>query len=104
MSEPIRITRVDGVNYVSREIPTADGKIRVEGLTVRALIKALQQADPDDLVCYMAEVTPEMRKMNLLIGCTGGVMTGSPYGVTFIVGPEAVNLVKNGGLVEGDRG
>ena len=87
------MSKIDGVNWVSRKIPTANGTIDVEGLTVRALIKALQQCDPDDIVMYMAEMTPETRQCELLIGVIAGTVTTESQAVA-LVGPEAVRALK----------
>lgn len=92
-------TPIDPVNYVRKSIPTAAGEVEIEGLTVRSLVKALQAADPDDLVCYMAEMTPELREVDCLIGATAGLLCASPHGVCFIVGPESVRAMKGAGMV-----
>ncbi len=96
-----KVEKIDGVNYVRKTVPNVNGTIELEGLTVRALIKALQKCDPDDLVCYMAEVTDELRASELLLGVTAGVLSESSYGVSFIVGPESVTAMENAGWFNG---
>jgi hypothetical protein len=93
-------TKIDAINYVTRDIPNQHGKLHLEGMTVRALIHALQKCDPDDLVVYMAEMTPETRNVDMLIGATGGVLSEGNCGTSFIVGPEAVRAMENAGMVK----
>lgn len=95
----MRKEKIDGVNYVRKSIPNANGTLELEGLTVRALIKALQKCDPDDLVCYMAEMTEELKASEMLLGATAGVLSESSYGVSFIVGPESVAALKTAGII-----
>ena len=99
MNEDTNINHIDGVNYVRRTIPTADGPTELEGLTVRALIKTLQQLDQDAIIAYMAEQTEESRKKDLIIGVIAGALGDSPLGVAFLVGPESINAMKNAGMI-----
>jgi hypothetical protein len=94
------IHKIDGVNWVERDIPFGEGTVRMVGMTVRALRAALEKCDPDDLVCYMAENTPETRASDLLLGVFGGVLSEGNCGATFIVGPEAVRAMKEQGVFE----
>lgn len=88
------IDKIDGVNWVQREIPVAGGgTIQLQGLTVRALRRALEDRDPDSLVCYMAEQTEESRKVDLLIGVVAG-LGQTEVGCVFMFGPEAVKAIK----------
>lgn len=100
MPDKAKFTKIDGVNYSRKTIPTAKGPMQIEGLTVRALIKSLQQSDPDDLVCYMAEMLPEHRQVDLMIGCIAASGNGGAYGVTFLFGPEGVRGMRNAGMIE----
>lgn len=93
------ITKIDGVNWVQKTIPTVSGDIKVVGMSVRAMRAALQDADPDDLVCYLAEMTEESRKADLLIGAIGAVGIGSNCGTVFLMGPEAANAMKKTGII-----
>ena len=88
------------VNYVTRTVPNQHGTLTLEGITVRALIKALSQCDPDDLVCYMAELLPEHKNVELLVGAIGGVLSEGNCGTSFIVGPEAVKVLHERGMVK----
>ncbi len=98
--EPIPFTRIDGVNYVKRSIPNQHGTIELEGLTVRALIKSLSDCDQDDLVCYMAENTPESRASDLILGVVSGVLSEGNCGTSFMIGPEAVRAMKKAGVIQ----
>lgn len=91
-------TKIDGVNWVLRNIPTKDGTVEMQGLTVRALRGALANCDPDALVCYMAEMTPETRDVDLLMGVIAGTIQ-SDVGAVFIVGPETVTALKKAGEI-----
>jgi hypothetical protein len=99
MEDKPKVTKIDGVNYVQRTIPTVDGPMVLEGLTARALINALRTLDPDDLVCYMAEVTPEMRGKDLIIGVIAALGGKAPCGVAFLFGPEGVRGLKEAGMI-----
>lgn len=85
MEKPIRL---DGVNYSRRTISTPNGPLEIQGMTVRCLRKLLEEADPDDLVCYLAEQTDETRKADLLYGVISGC--GISEGAAYLFGPEAV--------------
>lgn len=100
MNEKPKTNKIDGVNYARKTIPTATGPQQIEGLTVRALIKALQNSDPDDLVCYMAEMLPEHRKADLMIGCIAASGNGGEHGATFLFGPEGVRAMEKRGMLK----
>ena len=93
------VNKIDGVNYVKRTIPIGNQEVEVEGITARALIKALQGIDPDDCVIYLAEMTPELADAQLLIGIIGGIAGKSPRGVCFLMGPEVNNELNRRGLI-----
>ena len=91
-------TKIDGVNWVLRNIPTKDGIVEMQGLSVRALRASLANCDPDALVFYMGEMRPETCDVYLL----GGVITNtiqSDAGAVFIVGPETFTALKNAGEI-----
>jgi hypothetical protein len=85
---------IDGVNYVRRELPTADGVKHLEGITVRALLKILHEADPDAMVLYMAEGAPLGVAQDLIFGCIGGAATTGGPAMVVLVGPEAAGALK----------
>jgi hypothetical protein len=92
----MRINKIDGVNYRRGTMPSADGELQIEGMTVRALRKALDDADPDALIVYLAE-----QNGGLLIGCIGGAaMDSETYNLVTLFGPEAIEAVRNLGLRE----
>ena len=81
MSQPFKVTKIDGVNFVERQIETNAGPITLPGLTVRALRKALEGVDPDAMVAYIAE-----QGEGVVFGCIGGITLGPR--LCFLVGPE----------------
>ena len=96
-----QVNWIDPVNWVTRMVPgIADEPIELSGMTVRALIAALQQADPDDLVVYMCEQLPATRDAQLLLGVIGGLLSEGNCGASFIVGPEAIKGMRKAGMIE----
>lgn len=89
----MKLDKIDGINYVRRTIDTAAGPMQLEGMSVRALRKALASADDDALVFYMAEMVPELRDAQLLIGVIAGAGTDSPD-VCPLFGPEGVKALQ----------
>lgn len=86
--------KIDGVNYVQRTFPVHGVDATVEGITVRALINVLQNADPDDLVCYLVEQTTESRAADMILDGIAGVSMKNTLGVTYIFGPEAAKDIR----------
>ena len=53
--ENMNITYIDGVNWVKRTVQAANGTIELQGMTVRAMRKLLEDADPEAMVIYCFE-------------------------------------------------
>ena len=87
MSDP-NIKKFDDRDYRKAHVPIGDGTVQIEGITVRALLRALQDANPNDVVCYMAEKTPNLVNAEIIIGCIAMVGTQSNCNATFLLGPE----------------
>lgn len=86
-SEKVPITKIDGVNYARKMLPVEGGSIQVEGITVRALRKALERADQDAIVIYVYEDGEKA-----LIGIIAGAGLSDDFVSLF--GPEAVPAIK----------
>jgi hypothetical protein len=82
--------KIDGVNYVSRPVPSANGVVDVPGITVRALRRALESADPDAMVTYVFE---QGEVVNF------GVIAGAAIGndLVALIGPEVATGLKEAG-------
>ncbi len=93
-------SKIDGVNWVERTIPTGSGPLTVQGLSVRAIRKALEGASDDDLVLYMFEQTPEALAVPLVIGPIAGIGPSPDTGTVFLFGPEGIRGLKNAGMVK----
>lgn len=96
----MNIDKIDNINYARRTVPSMFGDLAIEGMTVRAMRKALEACDPDDLIVYIAEATPEMKKVDVIIGCIAGVATQASNGVSFMFGPEGIKGLKDAGVIE----
>lgn len=81
---------IDEVNFVEREINFKDGqKVKVAGISVRALIKALQEMPPDDVVVYQDLENETQISTNMIAGLAGG----SSDGVVCLLGPTLGKMV-----------
>lgn len=85
------IHKIDGVHWVTRTIPVADGVLTLTGLSVRAVREALSKMDQDSILVYMFEGQTQLH-----IGPVAGVAGLSDNGsdVTALFGPEAIDVMK----------
>jgi hypothetical protein len=93
---------IDGVNWVTKTIPTGGGPVTLSGLSVRSIRKALEGVDDDALVIYMFEITPEIKQqvadgVPLMIGPIA--MLAPSADVVALCGPEGVRGLKNAGRI-----
>ena len=87
----MKITTIDGINYVHQTIETVDGPKDIEGITVRALRKVLSQADQDAMIIYLGELST-----GIIFGCIAGAgecETGNGSKVLTLFGPDAAHAI-----------
>lgn len=83
------------------EVDTANGKQSITGATAKAIIKALESADPNAVISFGFEVTNEIRFLadnsEMLLGGVRFVAYGEK--TVLLLGQEAVNAVKREKLI-----
>ena len=98
---PGKSQQIDDVNFVEKEMKFRDGtSVRMGGISVRALIKTLQEFSPDDLVIYQEEDVQD-GKEGIVTHFLAGAAGGSEDGIVCLLGPglgrkiaEARGLIK----------
>lgn len=80
---------IDGVNVVKRKIHLEGGDVELFGMTVRAMRKALENANPDAMVTYIFEADDRVN-----FGIIAGVAVDQTSDFCMLFGPEAVPGVK----------
>jgi len=85
-----RFVPIDGVNVVSKIVPTESGALIATGLSVRAVVKALQEQDQDGVVCYMATVPAGACGGDVFMGTVGVISTHEGADIVYLLSPEAL--------------
>ncbi len=79
-------------DFVTKDIPTAEGVVPLTGLTVRALRRALEDCGPDDLVILMDADDAGVSRGFVPVG---GVASDSPHAITVLLSEQAATAMKD---------
>lgn len=85
----MNIHHLDPINLKKFVFDLASNPVTVESLTVRGLKKLLEDADPDAPVIFLAEMTPQLKDVNIVVG---PLVCMADYKSSYVIlmGPEGM--------------